>query len=72
MFLHLSVILFTEGVCVAGGACVAWVCVHDRGPAWWGRTAWQGGVRGRGVCMAGEMAIEAGGTHPTGMHYCLR
>ena len=28
------------------------------------RHAWQG------VCVAGEMATEAGGTHPTGMHSC--
>ena len=25
----------------------------------------------RGLCMAGEMATAAGGTHPTGMHSCL-
>ena len=33
------------------------------------------GMHGRGTCMvggmcAGEMATEAGGTHPTGMHSC--
>ena len=37
----------------------------------------RGGVRGRGVCMAGgarvagETATEAGGMHPTRMHSCL-
>ena len=30
-----------------------------------GGYAWQGGA-----CVAGEMATEAGGTHPTGMHSC--
>ena len=25
-------------------------------------------MAGGGVCVAGEMATEAGGTHPTGMH----
>ena len=29
-----------------------------------------GGMRGRGVCMAGEMVTAADGTHPTGMHSC--
>ena len=36
-----------------------------------------GGVHGKGVCMAEgmfarEMATEAGGTHPAGMHSCLQ
>ena len=30
-----------------------------------------GGMRGRGMCMAGEMATAADDTHPTGMHSCL-
>ena len=34
---------------------------------WWG-CAWPGG--GGGGMRAGEMATEAGGTHPTGMHSC--
>ena len=51
---------------------MAGVCVHDRGPAWRGGLNGRRGVRGRGVCMVGEMAIEADGTHPTGMHSCLR
>ena len=29
-----------------------------------------GGMRGRGVYMAGEMVTAADGTHPTGMHSC--
>ena len=39
--------------------------------------AWQGGMHGKGACMArvvcvaGEMATEAGGMHPTRMHPCL-
>ena len=32
---------------------------------WW-RHAWQG------ACVAGEKATAADGTHPTGMHSCLR
>ena len=36
-----------------------------------GRHAWQGGMGGRGACVAGKTAIAAGGTHPTGMHSCL-
>ena len=28
-------------------------------------------VTGREVCMAGDMATVADGTHPTGMHSCL-
>ena len=31
----------------------------------------RGGVRGRGACVAGETAIAAGGTHPTGMLSCF-
>ena len=39
------------------------------------RHAWQGvcvaGGHARwGACVTGEMATEAGGTHPTGMHSC--
>ena len=30
----------------------------------------EGGMRGRGACMAGEMATAADGTHPTGMRSC--
>ena len=33
-------------------------CVHGRGHMW------------QGVCMAGETATGADGTHPTGMHSC--
>ena len=45
-----------RGACVAGG-------MHGK------RGAWQGGG-GRGV--AGETATAADGTHPTGMHYCVK
>ena len=54
-----------EGACVAGwGTCMA-----GRGHAWEGlymASEWAGGMH------AGEMADEADGTHPTGMHsfYC--
>ena len=30
-----------------------------------------GDMCGRGVCMAGETATAADGTHPTGMHSCF-
>ena len=43
--------------------------VHGRGCAWQGTCVAGGGMRGGGV-WAGEMATEAGGTHPTGMHSC--
>ena len=78
MFLHVSVILSTGGggMCMArgGGACMAGG-LHGRGRGAHGGHVWQGGA-----CMAGElgvrdrgrawpeMAIAAGGTHPTGMH----
>ena len=35
-----------------------------------GGCAWQGGATWKGGVHAGEMATEAGGTHPTGMHSC--
>ena len=43
------------GACVAGGR----------------RACVAGGMHGRGACVAGKMAIAAGGTHPTGMHSCI-
>ena len=36
---------------------------------------WQGDVHGRGgggACVAGETATAADGTHPAGMHSCLK
>ena len=65
-----------RGVGVDGWGCMAgghtW-----QGHMWWegmcGREcAWQGGVWQREACVAGEMATAAGGTHPTGMHSCLK
>ena len=52
------------GVCMAGG-------MH------WGAGCMHGGMHGRGcvvggACVAGKMAIAAGGMHPTGMHSCYR
>ena len=52
--------LVWRGACMAGGMCGKGVC------------AWQEGMRdgvmrgrvGRGLCMAGETATAAGGTHP--------
>ena len=62
-------------VCMPGGhawqgACIVGVCMargmHGRGHAW------QGGMHGKGGGVVGEMATAADGTHPTGMHSCLR
>ena len=49
--------------------------MHGRGHASQGHV-WHGGMHGRGMrgrssCMQ-EMATEAGGTHPTGMHFCIK
>ena len=50
-----------------GGACVAGRGdVHGRWHVWQGCVC----IAGGGVCMAGEMATAADGTHPTGMHSC--
>ena len=72
----LSLIISQVSVCPQGG--------EHGGGVHWGYTWWgvAGGVHGRGmrgwgayvvgvVCMAGETATVAGGTHPTGMHSCL-
>ena len=51
------------GACVAGGVSGRGMCVA-------GGNCDRGGMHGRGgVCVAGEMAIAADGTHPTGMHW---
>ena len=47
------------GVCMAVGWCVAGVCAYR-----WGV------MPGRGMCVTGETATAADGTHPTGMHSC--
>ena len=51
--------------------------MHGKGGHAWqgvcvaGGHTWQGVcMAGRRVCVAGEMAVAAGGTHPTGMHSC--
>ena len=43
------------------------------GHAWQGALAWcrEGDCAWQEVCMAGEMATAADGTHPTGMHFCF-
>ena len=63
--------MHSRKVCIAAG-------VHDRTVCMAGVMLWEGrGVHGREgyVCMAGgmhaeQMATEAGGMHPTGMHSC--
>ena len=53
------------GLCVAGGMHGRKVCMVGGGMH--GR-----GVHGRrGACVAGKMAIAAGGAHPTAMHSCI-
>ena len=70
------------GACMAGGwACMVGACAWQGvymaggmcggGHAWQGSTCGRGCVHGTGVCVAGKIAIAAGGTHPTGMHSCL-
>ena len=49
-----------------GGAYVAWGAYVAGGHAWQGACVVAGGV-----CMAGETATAAGGTHPTGIHSCF-
>ena len=52
------------GVCGGGhvwqGMCMA------------GGACMAGGCAWQGACMAGEIATAADGTHPTGMHSCLK
>ena len=74
--------MYGEGVmCMAKGRMPGEGGVHGKGGhAWWGACV-AGGHVWWGVCMAEEcvaggmiaeeMATEAGGTHPTGMHSCL-
>ena len=33
---------------------------------------WMGDMHGGGACLAGETATVADGTHPTGMHSCMK
>ena len=60
-----------QGACMAGSVCCRGVAgrlcmAGGLGCAWQGA----GGVRGRGACMAGEIATAAHGTHPIGMNSC--
>ena len=79
MFSQACVIPSAQG----GGACMAKGGVHGKegcvwqgGHAWWGEACVaKGGMHCRGggiggLCVAGEMATAADGTHPTGMHSC--
>ena len=66
MFLHVSVILFTVGACVAGGggmrgrgACVAEGCMA-------GECAWQGACMAGRACMVGACMAGGGGVHGRG------
>ena len=56
-----------------GNMCGKGVC--DGGCAWQERRQGHMHCRGhawQGVCKAGEMVTAADGTHPTGMHSCLK
>ena len=75
MFLQVSVIVFTGGMHAPGGTC-SWGCLL-RG----GRVPAPGGCLPPGGCLVlgvpgGDpfpwTATAAGGTHPTGMHSCLK
>ena len=60
MFLHMSVILFTGGVCLS--AC--WDTPPGPDPL--------GSAQAPPIAVhAGTYGQQAGGTHPTGMHSCL-
>ena len=67
MYLHLSVILFTGGVCIP--ACIGQGYVFPS--MQWDRVvSAQGGVCLGGVYHPIETVTEMGCTHPTGMHSC--
>ena len=79
MSLHLSVFLFTGGVCLY---LWVWGCVclplgpggfvHPSGQTPPRQTpAWADIPPENTACDVREMTIEAGATHPTGMHSCL-
>ena len=60
------------GACMAGGH--AWwegACMAG-GHAWQGACIVGGHAQQRGVLVAGETATAAEGTHPTGMHSCIK
>ena len=60
-----------QRVCVAG--VMHKEGVHGRGHVWQGACMdWGMCGGGRGAVCAGEMATETGGTHPTGMHSCIK
>ena len=64
-----------KGACVVGG-CAWQGSVHGRGMCVVGvcgrRACIAGGMHGMEGVHPGEMATEAGGMHPTGMHPCWR
>ena len=51
-----------QWVYVTGGGSYVAVGVHHTGAC----------MAGEGACIAGETATAADGTHPTGMHSCLK
>ena len=55
MFLHLSVILLTGGVCVAEGGHAWQRPVHGGGGHVWQGVCMSGGMRGWGVCGRGHV-----------------
>ena len=74
VFTPVSVILFTGGDCIVGGACMA------GGHVWWevgggggrvcmaGGHVWQGGMHGRGACMAEGVCMVGDGGCMAGGH----
>ena len=62
-----------KGACMVkgGGICGEGGHTWQREHVWQVGHAWQeGGYAWQGRMHAEEMATEAGGTHPTGMHSC--
>ena len=61
------------GACVAGGACMAGGGMCGRGACMVGG-AWQGGMHATHAPLAIRDIVSQcmGGTHPTGMHSCLK
>ena len=67
MFIHLSVILFTEGVSASVHAVIH--TPGSRHPPWSRQPP--GSRHPPAQCIAGRYGQQAGGMHPTWMHTCL-
>ena len=62
-----------EGMRGKGSMCGKWGHSWQGSGGMHGRGACiAGGMHDRGICVAGETATSADGTHPIGMHSCVR